>query len=78
MARQALGSKKRNRVGTKLGLPVAAAFVDSVWGRNWCEAFVSKDTSFLVNLRTGDFTQLFEKGQAITATPVWRKRGCCA
>jgi hypothetical protein len=78
MARQPLGRKKRNRIASKLGLPVGAAFVDSVWGRNWVEAFVSKDTSFLVNARTGDFTQLLDQGKEVTTNPQWRKIGCCA
>lgn len=78
MARQKLGKKKLFRVSEKLGLPVRIAFANSEWGHGWIECFTAEDTSFLINAKTGDFTQLYDRGQAVTSKPVWRKVGCCA
>jgi hypothetical protein len=78
MARQALGLKKRRRIAAMLGRSVIHANVNSSWGRNWIEAFVSPTDSFLVNQRTGLFTLLTNNGKLVTTKPLWRKLGCCA
>jgi hypothetical protein len=78
MARQRLGQKKTKRLESKLGMKIAIAHVNSVWGRHWAEAWVNAKDSFLINMRTGDFTQLTASGKPIETKPLWRKVGCCA
>lgn len=78
MARQLLSAKKKYKVESKLGMPIRRAYVNSTWGHDWVEAWVTPGDSFLINRKTGDFTQLTMGGIPIDSKPLWRKVGCCA